>query len=320
MPRRRLLTIAVLFFALSSAAPFAAEMLQYRTDRGEDNSLPWYRLEAGKFPPADSAHAISGELIQVDHLERRFRIRVDRNDSQQAGYLDLPLDGVMLPYGAIYFHGAPAALQDIPLGTHLHGQFYLKDPDDKSAPPPSPYRRVTAEAAFSRCSMLEDDFSHYARLKQIWKIEGVQLSEKKLTATLQQDGKPVGKSQQFDLLASTRVYRGQGFVKLDALQAGQTVQFNINWATLYGPGRIADIWIDEDARELATTQQLERHREHIRERGLAGWIDAVDDEQQHVTITFFGGVDPKLFDELTGINEEPHGWPFSGREDDPKAP
>ena len=38
----------------------------------------------------------------------------------------------------------------------------------------------------------------------------------------------------------------------------------------------------------------------------AGWVDAVDDEKQIVTITFFGGVDPKLFDELTGINEEPH--------------
>ena len=42
--------------------------------------------------------------------------------------------------------------------------------------------------------------------------------------------------------------------------------------------------------------------------------------QQVVTITFFGNVDPKLFDELKGINEEPHGWPFSGREDDPRAP
>ena len=43
----------------------------------------------------------------------------------------------MLPYGSIYYHGAPAALQDIPLGTHLHGLFYLKEPDDKSPPPPA---------------------------------------------------------------------------------------------------------------------------------------------------------------------------------------
>ena len=111
---------------------------KFRTDGGGDKSLPWFQLEPGKFPPADSAHAISGELIQVDHLERRFRIRVDRNDSQQAGHMDLPLEAAMLPYGSLALHGAPAALQDIPLGTHLHGLFYLKDPNDKSPPPLGP--------------------------------------------------------------------------------------------------------------------------------------------------------------------------------------
>ena len=32
----------------------------------------------------------------------------------------------MLPYGSIYYHGAPAALCDIPLGTHLHTWCFLK--------------------------------------------------------------------------------------------------------------------------------------------------------------------------------------------------
>jgi len=39
---------------------------------------------------------------------------------------------------------------------------------------------------------------------------------------------------------------------------------------------------------------LEKSPQHIRERGLAGWVDAVDDDAQIVTITFFGGVDAKL--------------------------
>jgi hypothetical protein len=319
MPLRRVL-ITVLLLVAAPAASLAAAPPKYRTDQGEDKSLPWYRPEPGKFPPPGSAHAIPGELIAVDHLERRFSIRADRNDSQQAGQMDLPLDGVMLPYGSIYFHGAPAALQDIPLGTHLHGQFYPKDPADKSDPPKDPRRRMTAEAAFSRCFVLEDDFSHYARLKQIWKIEDVKPAEKKLTATLQQDGKAVGKPQVFDLLGGTRVLSGHGFATVGTLRPGQLVQFNINWATLYGPGRIADVWTDEPARELAAAQQLERHRDHVRDRGLPGWIDAVDDDKQVVTITFFGGVDSALFDELNGIDETPHGWPFSGREDDPKAP
>ena len=98
------------------------------------------------------------------------------------------------------------------------------------------------------------------------------------------------------------------------------MQFNIAWATLHGPGRVLEIWLDEPSRELATALQLARHRDHVHVRGLPGWIEAVDDEKQIVTITFFDGVDPGLFNELTGIDEKPHGWPFSAREDDSKAP
>jgi hypothetical protein len=316
------LRIAIIFVCVCSTVAFltAAEPAKFRTDESQDKSLPWFRLIDGQFPPANSAHAISGELIQVDHLERRFQLRVDRDDSQGAGHLDLPLDAALLPYGAIYYHGAPAALQDIPLGTHLHGKFYLKDPNDKTPPPAGAYRRVTNDAAFTRCFQLEDDFSHYSRLQQSWKIEAVNLAEKKLTATLQANGAAIDKPKTFDLTASTGVLAKDGFGRLESLQVGQSVQFNLTWATLYGPGRILEIWLDEQSRQLATAQQLEKHRDHVRERGLPGWITAVDDEAQIVTITFFGGVDAKLFGELTGINEEPHGWPFSGREDDPKAP
>ena len=93
--------------------------------------LQWFQLTDGEFPPPGSAHAISGELIRVDHLERRFHLRVDRDDSQSASNIDLPIDVGMLPYGAIWYHGAPAALQDIPLGTHLRGLFTSDQPGTK---------------------------------------------------------------------------------------------------------------------------------------------------------------------------------------------
>ncbi|MCB1277958.1 hypothetical protein [Prosthecobacter sp.] len=265
------------------------------------DTLPdWYQLVDGQFPPEGSAHAVSGELIRIDHLERRFQMRVDRNDSQDRGMWDLPLDAGMLPYGAIWYHGAPAALQDIPLGTHLQGLFYLADPNDKTPPPETWYRRKTPEFDFRRCFRIEDEFSFHTRQKQLWKIDSVDLEAQKLTATLIENGKPVGdgKSKTFDLLGSTVVYKGSGFADLKALQPGQTVLFNLTWVTLYGPGRITDIWLDEAARALATKQQLERHRIHIRERGLPGWVTAVEDEPQFVTVTFFGNVDPKLYDEV----------------------
>ena len=320
MPNKNCSLFVFLTLYLSAVSLLAADAPAFRTDAGSDKSLKWYQLADGQFPPENSAHAISGELIQVDHLERRFQLRVDRNDSQQAGFMDLPLDSVMLPYGSISYHGAPAALQDIPLGTHLHGAYYLKAADDKSLPPNSAYKRITNEAAFKRCLRLEDDFSFFARQKQSWKIETVNLADKKLSATLQSDGKDITKPKLFDLRASTRVRVGNGSSTLESLSVGQVVQFNITWTTLYGPGRVLEIWLDEPSRQLATAQQLERHRDEVRDHGLPGWIDAVDDAAQIVTITFFDGVDPKLFAELTGINEEPHGWPFSKREDDPKAP
>lgn len=278
--------------------PDELKLLKSKKKDDVQKVLQWYQLIEGQFPPDGSAHAVSGELMLIDHLERRFQIRVDRNDSQERGVWDLPLTATMLPYGSIYYLGAPAALQDIPLGTHLHGQFFLKDPNDNSPLPPGPHNnRITPESDFRRCFRIEDDFTFQLRQKQRWQIDSVDLSTNKLVATLQQDGRPTGAPKTFDLLASTRVLQGKGFADLKTLQAGQSVLMNLTWVTLYGPGRISDIWLDEDSRALATALQLERHRLHVRERGLPGWITAVDDDEQIVTITFFGGLDESLLTE-----------------------
>ena len=320
MSNRRLWHLLAPCSLAVAATLHAGDVPPFRTDANPDKSLKWYQLIEGKFPSADSAHAISGELIQCDHPERRFQLRVDRDDSQQVSLYDLPLEAAMLPYASIYYHGAPAALQEVPIGTHLHGQFYLEDSSDTSRPPPKPGVQRTEDWQFKRCLRLEDDFSYRARRKQAWRIDAVDLAGKKLTATLVDGGQPVGKPKTFDLMPGTRVHVDKGFGSLESIAVGQEVQFNITWATLHGPGRVLDIWVDEPSRELATALQLARHRDHVRDRGLPGWIEAVDDEKQIVTITFFDGVDPGLFNELTGIDEKPHGWPFSAVEDDPKAP
>ncbi len=292
---RLLVGLCVTFSLLHAAPPFRTDTdgpINKKVER-DGKPLEWFKLTEGQFPVESSAHAISGELIRVDHLERAFHLRVDRNDSQDRGMWDLPLPGVMLPYGSIWYHGAPAALQDIPLGTHLRGLFYLKAPNDKDPPMDTWYRRKTPEFDFRHCFRLEDEFTRHARQKQLWKIENIDLATMKLTASL--PGEP---PKIFDLLSSTRIFEGKGFADIKALKPGQQVLFNLTWVTLYGPGRITDVWLDETARALATAQQLERHRNHVRERGLPGWVTAVDDEQQLVTVTFFGNVEAKLFDEV----------------------
>lgn len=276
----------------------ASEKRKAPKDRKPEDPPDWFQLVEGQFPPEGSAHAVAGELMAVEHLDRRFQIRVDRNDSQDRAVWDLPLSTTMLPYGSIWYQGAPAALQDIPLGTHLHGLFYLADPDDKTPLPDTWYKRKTPEWEFRRCLRIEDEFSFHARQKQLWKIDSVDLATKKLTATLQDHGKPSGQPKIFDLLSSARVFKGTGISDLKAIQPGQSVLFNLTWVTLYGPGRITDIWLDEPARALVTANQLERHRSYIRERGLPGWVTEVDDAQQFVTVMFFDNVDAKLFDEL----------------------
>lgn len=282
---------------------------QFRTDDGVDKKLPWFKLVNGQFPPEGSAHYIQGELIRMDHTERQFVIRVDRNDSQQRSVWDLPLPLDMLPYGSIYYNGAPAALCDIPLGTHLHTWCYLKDEADERPPLAVFHDRISPEAAFRRCIRIDDDFSFHSRQQQVWKIDSVDLEQKKLTATLFQEGKAVEDPKTFDLLGRTRVFKEHGFAALKSLAKGQSVLFNRTWVGLYGPGRILEIYTDEASRQLATDQQMARHQLHIRERGLPAWVDAVDDKKQIVTLTFFDGVDPALFKELTIINPDPLGWP-----------
>ena len=282
---------------------------EFRTDDGADKKLPWFKLVSGQFPPEGSAHYIQGELIQIDHPERQLVIRVDRNDSQDRGVWDLPLPLDMLPYGSIYHHGAPAALCDIPLGTHLHTWCYLKGESDERAPLAVFHDRISPEAAFRRCIRVEDDFSYRGRQRQVWKIDSVNLEKNKLYAKLYQDENTIGESKTFDLLARTQVFEERGFGTLESLSKDQLVQFNLTWVGLFGPGRIQEIYLDDMSRKMATDHQMECHRLHIKERGLPAWVDAVDDKKQIVTLTFFDGVDPTLFNDLTTINPEPLGWP-----------
>lgn len=276
----------------------AGEPLPFRTDDNPDEKLPWFQLVEGEFPPEGSAHYFSGELTQVDPLERNFVLRVDRTDQQNRSHFDLPVASTMLPYGSIYYRGAPAALRDVPIGTHLHGLFYVKGPDDQTKPLEIFHNRRSYEIDFTRCFQLEDDFSFHARRDEIWRVDDVQLDEMKLTVTLLRGGKPIGEPKTFDLQASTRVWQAKTIATLENIEKGQLVQFNITWATLYGPGRLVEIWLDEESRKLATSHQIKKHHIHIRQRGLAGWVDEVDNQKRIVTITFFGGVDPKLLGEL----------------------
>tara|TARA_R110002096_G_scaffold168538_4_gene339382 strand:- start:1594 stop:2811 length:1218 start_codon:yes stop_codon:yes gene_type:complete len=319
--------LAIVFFLGGHASIAEDGAPTYRTDENDDPSLSWYQLVDGEFPPEGSAHYISGELVDIDHLERELVLRVDRSDDQTAGMKDRTIDATMLPYGSVYSNGQPATLRDLPIGTHLHGWFYERPEGEEKVwtmkhgkLTSSVGQRVSNEVDFTRCLRLEDDFSYRARQNQIWKVDAVDLEANELKAILHQGGKPVGDAQTFELRTSTEVYQEKGFGSLTDIQPGQEVLMNLTWATLYNSGRVLQIWLDVESRKLASSRQLERHRNHVRDRGIPGWVDAVDDKKNLVTITFFEGVDPKLFEDFDIIVPEPLGWPTSGGAKDDLKP
>ena len=82
-----------------------------------------FHPQPGKFPPITEATSHRGELVFVDHVNRRggLRLHIDGFYREMA-----PHAFAMLPYGAIYYRGAPAELRDIPIGTVMYGRFYLR--------------------------------------------------------------------------------------------------------------------------------------------------------------------------------------------------
>ncbi|NBV20421.1 MAG: hypothetical protein EBS05_00245 [Proteobacteria bacterium] len=263
-----------------------------------------FQLRPGEFPPEGSAHYVAGELIAFDHVNRTGVLRPDRTDAQRRGDWDYPHPFTLLPYGSISYHGTAADLRDIPIGTHLHGWFY----QEPAAPKESKevkgkkgakntvprYERLGLEASYNLALRLEDDFTYCVGLKREWRVDAVDLEKGVLTATGLTAGKADAKATAFQVVPATRVWKGHGFGGLTNLAEGQTVLLNLTYATLKGPGRCTDIWLDAESRTVATAQQAEVHRQSLRERGFAGWIDAVDNQQSIVTITLFNAFDPKL--------------------------
>ena len=108
------------------------------------------------------------------------------------------------------------------------------------------------------------------------------------------DNKPDPKPTVFKVNPATRVWKDRGFGALTNLVVGESLLINITVATLKGPGRCTDIWLDDESRQFATARQTEVHRAYERAHGLPGWIDAVDNEQSQFTVTLFGEFDPAL--------------------------
>ena len=319
VPRSWLLLVACF---LAQATAFCAEP----KTKNQEQQSDIFRPEAGKFPPLDKAYSYRGELVFVDHANRRGSIRVQgsgmffRND---------PHPFALLPYGLVRYHGAPADLRDIPLGTVLHVLAYLP-PDPKiSAVPVLPVDNKTRDANHNRGAgilpaenhvlLLEDEPSHCQREGRVWKLKEVDLknNEGMIVATLEAKHGGGGKAAEEKLTvdAATRVWRGRECLAITELiaegvwpadgkksLAGQEVQLGITWKPtpdgVFTRFHISDLWLDDTAIQRAALNQTETHKAFIRSRWMPAWIDAVEYGKfgrATVTATLFGGMDDSLY-------------------------
>lgn len=274
-----------------------------------------------EFPDAGTAKEFSGEITLVEHVNRKGILRLDRDGTINKYYWDLPHHFQMLPYGAVYYKGAPAELKDIPVGRHLHGKFYLgPEGSFEVKPPVSNYFAGRAgrpdlrsiESQYSRILLLEDDFSYYQRQGIAWKIESIKEDRSEIVVAKEAISKDTPKFSPGKMTLrvdrGTRIWKNKAIASPADLAEGQVVQINMGWVTLLGSfkqdGLCREIWIDEVSRRAASEVQRGIHIEHQKRRGISATVIKTEHEpgkgaKGWVTAQLHSGTDPELLEELS---------------------
>jgi len=326
--------------------PFGVDAIVFSAEPRTKNQEPGtevFRPEAGKFPALEMAHAYRGELVFVDHANRRGSLRVEGSGKF---YRNDPHPFAMLPYGIIRYHGAPADLRDIPLGTVMHVRGFLP-PDPKiSAVPVLPidnknkdaghYRGTGTAPAENHVILLEDEPSHCRSEGLVWKLKTVEIKNHDGVIVARREAKERAdgraRDEELTLDAATRIWRGRQRMMVQDLIAeetwpvsgkreldGQAVLLGITWKPAPGVGlsgaftrfHISDIWLDEDSIDHAARLQTETHKSFIRSRWMPAWVDTVKYGKfgrATVTATLFGGMDASLYaDFQKGVQAQMNG-------------
>jgi hypothetical protein len=315
----------VLCSSLMVASAFAAN--EAPGTKNKEQAAEVYRPVAGKFPDLEKAHTYRGELVFVDHVNRRGSLRVlgvgvfRRND---------PHPFAMLPYGSIRYHGAPADLRDIPLGTILHVTAYLPPDPKLSSVPVLPvdskdrdanhYRGIGVFPAENHVLLLEDEPSYCQRMSLTWKLKGLDLAKPPgpiiATQEPKQGGDGKASEQKLTFDHATRIWRGREALSVADLIAegkksldGQSLQLGLTWRPcpdgIFLRLHISDIWLDDASLQRAAQNQTEVHKAFIRSRWMPGWVDSVEYGKfgkAKVTVTLFGGMDPALYADFQKAN------------------
>ena len=272
-----------------------------------------FRPKPGEFPPLAEAKFYRGELVFVDHVNRRGSLRLHVDGHFDEGRLH---HFAMLPYGMISYRGAPAALRDVPLGTILYGRFYLP-PDPKTSVVPEVGGGHLTQPRENHALLLEDGPSLCLREGKSWKLKEIELegAEGHLTVTLDRrdGGEGLGGEHKVTIDRSTRIWRGRELLGLEQLIEegtwpaegkksfdGKPLQLALTWHPeyLYQRFHVADLWLDEAAMKVARERQAQLHIRHVRYRWMPARVDAVEHGEfgkGSITATLYGGMEESLY-------------------------
>jgi hypothetical protein len=322
--RRGLVGSLSLVLASSFAFDLSAANEEQSTKNQEQKV---FRPEPGKFPPVEKARSYTGELTFVDHANRRGSLRIR---GRAAFYEQAATPFALLPYGMVRYHGAPADLRDVPLGTVLHGRFYLPPEPELSSVPTFRSRAFQVHFAENHAVLFEDEPSFCLREGLVWKLQEVERKNERNTdvwlVTASREAKEgKGGGTQKEMLsadAATRVWRGReslllqdlideglwpakGNKALDGLVVLLGLRWKPTWGTRFGQQNgtfnrwhIGDIWWDGASIERAAQKQTEEHKTLIRTRWMPALVDEVEygkSGQATVIATLVGGMDESLY-------------------------
>lgn len=298
--------------------------------KANDPSEP-FRPVAGKFPSLEKAISYQGELVFVDHANRRGSVRIAGEGTY---FRNAPHPFAMLPYGLVRYHDAPADLRDLPLGTVMHVHAFLPPDPRTSVVPVLPIDNRNKNSGYSGAGiypaenhviLLEDEPSYCRREGKVWKLKKVELRNNQGMIVASREAKESGQDKAeehtmtFD--RATRIWRGREALSVEDLidegtwpsegtksldepgAAGdQAVLLGITWKPtpegVFTRFHISDIWLDETSMQRAVDNQTETHKAFIRSRWMPAWVDAVEyGKFGHATITatLFGGMDESLY-------------------------
>ena len=286
-----------------------------------------FRPESGKFPPLEKAHSYRGELVFVDHANRRGSLRIQ---SKGMYFRTAPRPFAMLPYGVIRYHGAPAGLRDIPIGTVLHALGFLPPDPKLSSVPVLPVNNRSRHHGYSgkgvapaenHLILLEDEPSFCQREGKVWKLKEVELQNLAGKIVARREPKIGGTKAEEETLtfdAATRIWLGrEKLLVADLVHEGtwpesgkkslddQAVLLGITWRPspdgVFTRFHVSDVWLDDLAMQRAALNQTETHKAFIRSRWMPGWVDAVEYGNfgtAIVTATLFGGMEDSLYSDF----------------------